>query len=145
MRVVVALLAAGCYRPASVQPCTVSCGTETPCPDELTCVEGRCAASGATCGPGDTDAMPDAPPCPGTLVGKDLLRICLVANLPAATGLSGTIDTSADPRCNAFVLDSDPSLCTIAGENIDVTTRGRHRGARRHSRRRSTCRARSRW
>jgi hypothetical protein len=123
MRWVVVLLASACYHPASVAPCTATCDMDTPCPDGLTCnAGGQCANAGATCGPdGEIDAMPDAPPCPGTLVGKQLLQVCLAADVPSLRVLSGTIRTDTDSHCNEFVVNAKPGLCTIAGNQISVT------------------------
>jgi hypothetical protein len=123
MRWVVVLLVSACYHPASVAPCTATCDMATPCPDGLTCnAGGYCANTGATCGPdGEIDAMPDAPPCPGTLVGKQLLQVCLQPNLSMSRMLTGTIRTDTDLRCNEFVVDPKAGLCTIAGTQIAVT------------------------
>jgi hypothetical protein len=118
----VAAVVAGCYRPATEQPCSVTCGPGASCPGGLTCDNGICKSDGAC--PVDApmqDVVIDDPPgefCYGHPNG--LFRTCFVEAPVAGLNLNANMTIDTDQSCD-FVLGSTTApVCVLARSAIHI-------------------------
>jgi len=124
-----ALASPACYRPS---PQTGSpCADGAPCPSDLVCSLATLTCELASSDPdapiGDDGAIDGAPvdlaqvvdvppgtPCTGTFV-----VVCTTPKPTDTLQLTGTIDTTSDPRCVDGIA-SQANACTIVAGTIDV-------------------------
>ena len=129
---------AGCYRPATEPPCTVTCDLAgaAACPGDQVChSDGLChAASGGCPVQGDAsvvdssiDGLVGPPYCFGKATGSGLFRYCAPALSDVQLSLASFIRTDTGGDCTSFATQASnevPGVCVIYARTINVPSAG---------------------